>query len=577
MHLTPHSSQHHHCVLVVNEGDFWPAGLVWSRPWQFECWQGNAQTLVHLFPRWSVVLVPLLEHGSMGIEMIQQLRSDRTPLLGLPVIAVVPSGDWERGRAAMEAGAFDLLPWPCDPTMLHSRLDRAMAWGGQYRDQQQQLQQTWKWMRQGAFYQESTGLPNRLFLLARLNQILQNPRGDRAFGLLWIHISRYQEVKYSFGHGLAAQWLRVVGQRLCQLFGDRAIVAHGDEANFGVLYFQGDLEAVQEAAQHVHYVLLQPFVLDQLTLSNNHAHIGIAMGDLGYEAAEEYLHAADLAMEYGHGGGGYGTTVLFTPEMAAEVRQTLELEMDLQRAIAEGQLYLQYQAILELDRRRPVGVEALVRWHHPQKGPIPPSRFIPLAERSGLILTLGQWVLEKACGEIVQLLPYHSGEAPLVLHVNVSAIQLGDPLFLPTLDRLLAQLQPHRIQLKLELTESVLVSTHGNELAILQELRARGVPLSIDDFGTGYSSLSYLHNLPIQSIKVDRSFVQHIHESRKQWEIVCTMMTLARNLNLDVVAEGIEGDAQVQILQELGCRYGQGYLFTPALRLGDLIDFWRSH
>jgi EAL domain-containing protein (putative c-di-GMP-specific phosphodiesterase class I) len=255
---------------------------------------------------------------------------------------------------------------------------------------------------------------------------------------------------------------------------------------------------------------------------------------------------------------------VFDSSMHERVMAALRLENELRRALERGELRVHYQPIVELNGGRAVGVEALVRWDQRDRGLVPPSEFIPLAEETGLIVPLGRWVLEEAC-HALSVLP-----APLTLSVNLSGRQLLQPDFVSDLSALLAKrtLEPHR--LRLELTESMLMGNGPAAMEALERLRALGVRLCIDDFGTGYSSLSYLHELPIDALKIDRSFVQAMGEDERKIKIVQSILLLGKGLGIEVVAEGVETEAQANALRKLGCELAQGYLFSRPVPLEHL-------
>jgi EAL domain-containing protein (putative c-di-GMP-specific phosphodiesterase class I) len=267
--------------------------------------------------------------------------------------------------------------------------------------------------------------------------------------------------------------------------------------------------------------------------------------------------------------------VVFEPRMHAEVMERLDLQGDLQRALGAGEFRLQFQPLLSLDRYRPVGLEALLRWNHPERGPISPSVFIPLAEETGVIVELGRWVLRESCRQVAT---WRRTEWPdLGLSVNVSGRQLLDGQLVRDVEAVLAETGLPAPSLTLELTETVLMDDPGNILLRLSELKSLGVQLAIDDFGTGYSSLSYLRRFPVDELKIDKSFIDNIGSIDEDLAIVRTVVELARILQLRTTAEGIETQEQLDLLRELGCQVGQGYFFARPLDPADVPGYLARH
>jgi EAL domain-containing protein (putative c-di-GMP-specific phosphodiesterase class I) len=322
-------------------------------------------------------------------------------------------------------------------------------------------------------------------------------------------------------------------------------------------------------AQRVQDDLTLPFELEKSS-SFTTASIGIALSTSGYEKPEDILRDADTAM-YRAKENGKARYEMFDAGMHARAVSRLQMESDLRQAVEQKQFCIHYQPILALESGRLAGFEALVRWNHPKQGLISPTEFIPVAEETGLIVAIGQWVLEEACTAVNgwhQISPTHRA---LSLSVNLSGRQVSQPDLVDQVKRALekSKLNPHC--LKLEITESVVMENAETATVMFKQLRALGVQLSIDDFGTGYSSLSYLHRFPVNYLKVDRSFVSRMTETEDNAEIVRTIVTLARNLGMEVIAEGIETEAQNEQLKALGCQYGQGYLFSRPVVIAEVL------
>jgi EAL domain-containing protein (putative c-di-GMP-specific phosphodiesterase class I) len=297
--------------------------------------------------------------------------------------------------------------------------------------------------------------------------------------------------------------------------------------------------------------------------------IGIALNQNNQEP-EKLLRWADTAMQYAKVNF-VKTSVLFDETMQSQAVEKLRLENDLRRAIDNQQLYLNYQPIVSLATGKINCFEALVRWKHDSLGKIPPSKFIPICEETGQIIALGQWVLSKACCQLMEWQKLCDRDFPLSMSINLSRIQIYHPELIPQIDCLLESLNLAGKNLKLEITESTLVENTSAVTRVLEQLKERGIQLCLDDFGTGYSSLSYLRYLPVDIVKIDRCFIGEIINS-KNYDIIKAIIDLAHSLNLDVVAEGIETEDQLEILSGLGCEYGQGYLFGYPLDSVDVLE-----
>jgi diguanylate cyclase (GGDEF)-like protein/PAS domain S-box-containing protein len=418
-----------------------------------------------------------------------------------------------------------------------------------------------------AFYDTLTQLPNRRLLFDRLGHTLANSaRGGRAGALLFIGIDNFKKTNDFFGHAVGDLLLKQVAERLtaslrqsdtlarpARLGGDEFVVVLEDLS-------EHEAEAtaqVEVVCKKILSIINQPFKLTtqehQSTVS-----IGVAFYGKNPQSCEDLLQHADIAM-YQAKKNGRNTVSFFNPEMLNVVHSRIELERDLKRAIEEKQFQLYYQ--IQTDSfDRPFGVEALIRWVHPERGLLSPSEFISLAEETGLILLIEQWVLETACSQL-KAWQQNSLTRNLVLSINVSAKQ-----FLRTdyAAQVLATMQQHGIDpilLKLEITESVLLESFESAIATMNALKKIGVQISLDDFGTGYSSLQYLKRLPINQLKIDQSFVRDIVVDGNDQAIVSTIIAMARSMKLEVIAEGVETEEQRQLLLHKGCMNYQGYLF----------------
>jgi diguanylate cyclase (GGDEF)-like protein/PAS domain S-box-containing protein len=428
-----------------------------------------------------------------------------------------------------------------------------------------------------AYHDDLTGLANRHCFHEVLVTAVERTRLDpgQRFAVLYLDLDRFKLVNDSLGHGAGNELLREVAARLRASVRPVDLVARlgGDE--FAVLVDAvSDLDIALRLADRVLDELSRPtHVLGTEVIPG--VSVGITFSDLGYRTAEEIMRDADLAM-YEAKAAGRGRVVRFDSAMHRKVAEKLALETDLRRAIGDGQLSVHFQPIYQLEPYRLSGFEALARWVHPQRGAISPGVFIALAEESGHIEALTDWIIDHAMAQLARWKRDRPGMQHLGMHVNISGRDLTRIGLAPHVEQVLQRHQATPGSLTLELTETMLMGRLDVALRTMASLRASGVRFSIDDFGTGYSSLSYLAQLPIDSLKIDRSFVTAMHESRQNLEIVRAMLTLGRTLGHKVIAEGVETVAQLAMLRELGVHEGQGYLLSRPMCADQVNDLFAA-
>ncbi len=424
-----------------------------------------------------------------------------------------------------------------------------------------------------AYFDLLTNLPNRRFLMDRLQQSLAaNARLKSNGALLYIDLDNFKTLNDTRGHSVGDILLAEVAKRLrtCLRDGDTLARIGGDEFVVILENLDNDLSKAAILAEAVCGKIItsiqSPFLLDGYTYHCSTS-IGVALFSNTTFTIDELLQRADIAM-YQAKAAGRNTSRFYDPEMQASIAERSLLERDLRIAISNHQLKLYYQ--VQVDHLgKAHGVEALLRWQHPEKGLILPMQFIPLAEDSGLIITIGRWVMETACAQIKkwETSPLTSN---LQIAINVSASQFHEPNFVDDASEIIARHAINPNRLKLELTESLVLNDIEEAIHKMHDLKKIGVSFSMDDFGTGFSSLSYLTKLPLDQLKIDQSFVRNICSDARDAVVVQTIIGMANNLGIDVIAEGVEDKAQQKLLAKHKCKFYQGYLFGKPMPIEEL-------
>lgn len=426
-----------------------------------------------------------------------------------------------------------------------------------------QLQESKDHFRHAAFHDALTHLPNRALLTENLKFVIERAKNheDYQFAVLFLDLDRFKNVNDSLGHSIGDQLLIAMARRLESCIREVDMVARlgGDE--FAIL-----LDGIPNAseatnmARRIQDKLSSPFNLSGHEVFTTTS-IGIALSSTGYDHPENMLRDADTAM-YRAKAQGKACYEVFDKGMHTHAVYLLKMENDLRRALDREEFRVFYQPIVSLDNGQLSGFEALIRWQHPERGFVNPSDFIPLAEETGLIVPIGLWILRKACQQLCKWQWQSPANRQLFMSVNLSSKQVVQPDLVNQIRDVLEETNVEARHLKLEITESAVMDNADMAARLLKRLKALGVQLSIDDFGTGYSSLGYLHRFPVNTLKIDRSFVGRIGEAAENIEIVRTIVSLAENMGMEVVAEGVETLSQLSQLRKLNCQYGQGYLFS---------------
>jgi diguanylate cyclase (GGDEF)-like protein len=500
----------------------------------------------------DLVLLDVMMPGMDGIETLRQLRQTRA-VSELPVIMVTAKDGSDDIVDALDAGANDYITKPVNFAVAQARIRTQLS---------------------SRRADPLTGLPNRLLFMERLNAEIGRSRTDGAFefAVFFLDVDRFKIVNDSLGHVVGDELLTSISRRLEQSLRSTDTIARFDGqctlARLGGDEFTVLLAGVRNVidahtiADRLVAAVSQPFTLEGrgvvVTVS-----VGVVMADARYQRAEDMVRDADTAM-YRAKARGKARCEIFDTSMLAAAEARLVIESDLRRAIERQEFRLHYQPIVTLSDQQLCGFEALVRWQHPVRGLVPPNDFIPVAEETGLIVPIGLWVLREACLQMRAWDREFADCSNLMVNVNLSARQCLHPALVADVARVLAEtgLEPQR--LKLEITESLVLEGSNEVIGVLRELRGLGVQLGLDDFGMGYSALSYLQHLPVQTLKIDRSFVSDMQNAGNA-EIVRAILSLASGLSMNVTAEGVETAEQAAWLKGLSCEFGQGYFFDRPL------------
>jgi diguanylate cyclase (GGDEF)-like protein len=419
--------------------------------------------------------------------------------------------------------------------------------------------------RRDGSYDSLTGLPNRKMIAESLTNTLESASSERNVAVLFLNLNRFRMVKESFGHLTGDRIIKQVADRISSSIRKVDLAGHFGGDEFAVIVRDIiDISDATTVAEQISSRVAEAVRFRNRTAYVN-ASIGIVLADGKYKRGEDMLRDAEIAMY--NAKDAKQKWAIFEKTMFARSIERQQLETDLRYAIVCNELELYYQPIVRLDDRSVFGFEALVRWNHPRKGLLLPSEFIPSAEANGLIGPMSIQILKDACAQLARWEADHEDRPPVTMSVNISAANLADPNLVAQIESVIAETNIQPRSLKLEITESAVMDDAESTIETLRQVKEIGVSLAIDDFGTGYSSLSYLQKFPIDYLKIDRSFVGEMEKGGENEEIVRTIIALAKALNLKLIAEGIETKYQFEKLRELGCDYGQGFLFAHPLRV----------
>jgi diguanylate cyclase (GGDEF)-like protein len=569
-------------VLIIDDDQNIRALLLNILSESYDCSEAESaeQALIALAQsKFDLVISDIQMGGMSGLELVPRVHSIAPDCV---VLMVSGESGIETAIAAMRAGAFDYIMKPFNMLHLEAAVERALRQSELLQEKQIYKNRIETMLRQRtaevdrlAYYDTLTDLPNRTLFEDRLAQALAvAQRTNQPLAVLFVSLDQLKKVNDTLGHPLGDLLLKEVASRLrlCVTEGDTVARFGGEE--FAILLTTiGQTRDVLEVVGSIRELLKPSFDLNGQELFGT-ASMGISFFPLDGTDSQSLLKNAGAALYRTKTAGG-DNYQFYTADMHAIASKRLALETSLRQAIENGELLLHYQPRVEVDSLRITGVEALIRWQNPLLGLVSPADFIPLAEETGLILPIGDWVLREACRQNKAW--QEKGFATMRVSVNISALQLQRQDLAESVIQILEETQLAPEFLELELTESSIMSNAKSTIDVLTKLQSMGVMISIDDFGTGFSSLSYLKRLPIDALKIDQSFVRDVSTDQDDAALVMAIITLAHNLRLRVVAEGVETEEQWNFLHLLKCDEIQGFLFSKPLPPDALERLLVSH
>lgn len=533
----------------------------------------------------DLILLDIMLPGINGYEVCSRLKANAVTA-EIPVIFLSPFNETFYKVKAYELGGVDYISKPFEAQEILEKvknlLELKAAKEEIYRLQNEiKLQKTqYEYHLKIASEQvrylhgdRLTGLPNREFFTDFLKSAINAMKveSEYQFSVLYFDCDRFNIINNSLGAKIGDELLQAIVKRLENCLNNSDILARIDEDKFGFLLT--DTKEATNAilkAKQLKEALTHPFYLQGYEIFIT-ASMGIVVGNPDYSQPEHLMRDADTALDRARQIG-KGSYEIFDEEMKEKACQFIKIETELRRAIKQQEFRLHYQPIIALKTGQIAGLEALIRWQHPVRGLLPPAEFISIAEETGLIADIGKWVLREACLQLKAWQKAGLADSSLTISVNLSARQFNQSDLIEQIDEVFAETQLNPQCLKLEITESAIMENTLAAAKVLQQLRERQIQLSLDDFGIGYSSLSYLHSFPVNTIKVDKSFVSCLDDNEKNLGLVPAIMCIAKTMGMSVIAEGIETAEQLKHLRDLKCDYSQGYLFSRPLEAEQVIQ-----
>lgn len=575
-------SGEHYCLQSISSGE------------QVVSILDDQASLVRVLP--DVILLDLMMPGINGIEVCQRLKTNPV-WQSVPIIFITALDTKESLAQCFAAGADDFLRKPINRTELRARVRSMLRISSQYHaildlnqklnisnlqlsnlnhSLEAQVQERTADLEWTLYHDGLTQLPNRLFLLRVIKNLLdRHPQiHPGQFTLFYLGCDRFQVVNDSLGYAVGDRILQEIANRLQNLMHSQDVLTRIGTDEFCLLTHRTLApEELELLANQILEQFQTPFEIDQYKVFLT-ACLGIDKAHGAYRQPDEPLRNANTALHRAKSIAP-SSYLIFQPSMQRSTVKRLQLENDLRQALKDDSFIVFYQPILNLQDRKTIALEALVRLDHPQRGLVAPGEFIGCAEDCGLIIPLGLQVLRKACLQLHTWIT--AGHEGLTISVNLSTRQLADPMLLENIDQILAEVGLDPSCLQLEITESYLIENHKVAIAMIHELRSRHIQISLDDFGTGYSSLGYLTQFPVSSLKLDRCFIQNVCTSVQDREIVKAVIAMGQALGIQVTAEGVETEPQMRQLIEIDCDYAQGYYFSRPLRAEKATAWLEKH
>ena len=497
----------------------------------------------------DLVLLDVMMPEMDGREVLKTIKADKS-MRHIPVIMITALDAMDSTVECIENGAEDYILKPFNPILLNARINASLE-KKRLRDVEREYLR---------LYDAATGLPNKDLFLMRLTEEMERSRLHASLlSVLVIRFKRYRILMDSLGQIAGEQYIVTSAKHLSDCAPDRALIAPLGRSEFVLLIYalNGPSEAIA-AARNIFRELGETIEIEGHEITGK-IQVGLAFSSTGYNKPQNFLRDAGLAANSADQETGYQ---IFDAVMHQAAMHRLILEPELKRAIDKQQLVLYYQPVVDLKSGSISGFEALVRWVHPDKGLISPDVFISLAEETGQILQIGKWVLEEACRQAAVWESADDGSRSFSIGVNVSAQQFTRPEFIDTIEQALEKGRCRCSSIKLELTETAIIDNIQQVERVTEQLKALEIKTALDDFGTGYCSLNYLHRFPFDTLKIDKSFVHNINSETRNRDIVESTIMLAHKLGMEVVAEGVENQAEADMLAGMNCDYGQGHFFS---------------
>ena len=533
----------------------------------------------------DLILLDIMLPGINGYEVCSRLKANSVTA-EIPVMFLSPLNETFYKVKAYELGGVDYISKPFEAQEILEKVKNLLELKtvkkeiARLQNQLKMQKKQYEYHLKVAFDQVSylhedrlTGLPNRELFTDVVKSALNAMKveSEYQFSVLYFDCDRFSIINNSLGAKIGDELLQAIVKRLENCLNNSEILARIDEDKFGFLLT--DTKEATNAilkAQQLKEALIHPFYLQGYEIFIT-ASMGIVVGNADYSQPEHLMRDADTALDRARQVG-KSSYEIFDEEMKEKACQFIKIETELRRAIKRQEFRLHYQPIIALTTGQIAGLEALIRWQHPVRGLLPPAEFISIAEETGLIADIGKWVLREACLQLSAWQKAGLADSFLTISVNLSARQFNQSDLIEQIDEIFAETQLNPQCLKLEITESAIMENTLAAAKVLQQLRERQIQLSLDDFGIGYSSLSYLHSFPVDTIKVDKSFVGCLDDNEKNLGLVPAIMCIAKTMGMSVIAEGIETAEQLKHLRDLKCDYSQGYLFSRPLEAEQVIQ-----